>query len=124
MVLSHSLARLERIRSGLPPHRGAELEPPRPDIALPVLAGERRAATLTPRCAQGADVNAAAWPLIFFFRPHRAARLKPIHLKDRGPRSPMTHYFKHITTELANYPQCLRSFVSSQPWPKSSGIPW
>jgi hypothetical protein len=27
---------------------GAELEPRRPDIALPVLAGERRAATLTP----------------------------------------------------------------------------
>jgi hypothetical protein len=28
--------------------RGAELEPRRPDIALPVLAGERRAATLPP----------------------------------------------------------------------------
>jgi hypothetical protein len=61
---------------------GAELEPRRPDIALPVLAGERRAATLTPvggapgepgvipwcargdpspmltsGCAQGADVT-------------------------------------------------------------------
>jgi hypothetical protein len=27
---------------------GAELEPRRPDIAFPVLAGDRRAATLTP----------------------------------------------------------------------------
>jgi hypothetical protein len=30
------------------PPGGAELEPRRPDIPLPVLAGERRAATLTP----------------------------------------------------------------------------
>jgi hypothetical protein len=66
VILSHSLARLERMRSNLLPTGGAELESHRPDIALPVLAGERRPATFHPGCAQGANVNAAAWALIFF----------------------------------------------------------
>ena len=54
MILSHSLARLERLRSNLPPTGGKNLNHVDLDVALPVLAGERRAATLTPvGCRRG-----------------------------------------------------------------------
>ena len=48
VILSHSLARLERMHSNLPPMGEVRFGARRCHIALPVLAGELKVATLTP----------------------------------------------------------------------------
>ena len=48
VILSRSLARLERMRSNLPPGVEVRFSARRCHVALPVLLGELKAATLTP----------------------------------------------------------------------------